>query len=309
MAKAVEEYYRRSDFRRDFFTAPELDRSFGYALAEYIAGLLREFKEPVLLELGGGSGALAYDVLTYYKETEKEIYRNLRYYIYDFSPTLIKVQRERLKEFGNKVFWVESLVNLEGVVFSNEFFDCLPVHVIRDGKELFLQNDSELWLELEDHRLVEVLKRMGYENLSQTVEVCLECVDFLKKVAAHLRRGYHIVIDYGYTTEELKKFPGGTVAGYKAHKFYPTASEGMDITAHVNFSLLEEYGKDYGLESISLKSLRDFLMESSVFIKELERLSVSEEPEDVERLSRLKTMLVSMGGRFKVIVQRKLQEA
>ena len=53
-------------------------------------------------------------------------------------------------------------------------------------------------------------------------------------------------------------------------------------------------------------SLRDFLLKSPTFLQELEKLSLSEFPEDIERLSRLKTLLISMGERFRVLVQKKL---
>jgi SAM-dependent MidA family methyltransferase len=56
-------------------------------------------------------------------------------------------------------------------------------------------------------------------------------------------------------------------------------------------------------------SLRDFLLSSPAFMEELERLSFSEKPEDIERLSRLKTMLISMGERFKVLLQRTLSSS
>lgn len=305
MAHAVREYYQ-SDFRRDFFTAPELDRSFGYALAEYLASLIKDYERPILLELGGGSGALAYDVLTYLKEKEPSLFERVSYYIYDFSPRLIELQKRKLKDFEEKVFWTENFFPMRGVVFSNEFFDCLPVHVIKEGKELFLDGEKEVWQEVSYEPLKDVLSRMGYERLSQVVEVCLDCIDFLKIIAENLLEGYHIVIDYGYTTQEMAKFPEGTVVGYKGHRFYNRPSLGMDITSHVNFSLLEEYGKDFGLQSVAFMSLRDFLLKSPAFLQELENLSLSESPEDIERLSRLKTLLISMGERFRVLVQKKL---
>lgn len=311
MSQRVKEYYQR-DFRKDFFTAPELDRAFGYALAEHMAELIRDFGEPVLLELGGGSGVLAYDVLSYFREKEPELFERLRYYIYDFSPTLIDIQRKRLKDFEGKVFWCEHLFPFEGVVFSNEFFDCLPVHVVKEGKELFVKNGQEVWLELEDERVKEMLKRMGYEGLSQIVEVCVDCVEFLRELSKNLIGGYHLVIDYGYTSQELYRFPEGTVLGYRSHRVEKNplkSQKPVDITAHVNFSVLEEYGKDFGLERVYLKSMRDFLLESSAFVQELEILGFSQEPEDIERFSRLKTMLLSMGDRFKVLLQRALSSS
>ncbi|MCS7262264.1 MAG: SAM-dependent methyltransferase [Aquificaceae bacterium] len=308
MAQNVKKYYR-SDFRKDFFTAPELDRAFGYALAHHLAELVEGYERPALLELGGGSGALAYDVLSYLRKHRADLYSRLVYYILDFSPKLVELQRRRLGEFQGKVFWVESLVPVQGVVFSNEFFDCLPVHVLREGKELFLENGKQVWREFSTPRLGEVLRRMGYEGLSQTVELCLDCIDFLQRVAEHLLKGYHLVVDYGYKAQEIKRFPEGTVVGYRLHRLHTKVQEGMDLTAHVNFSLLEEYGRDFGLETLSLKSLRDFLLSAPPFVEELELLSRSETPEGVERLSRLKTMLVSMGDRFKVLLQRKLQDS
>ncbi len=308
MSQKVKEYYQR-DFRKDFFTAPELDRVFGYALAEHLSKLVGDFEKPVFLELGGGSGVLAYDVLQYLREKEPELYGRLKYYIYEFSPTLIEIQKRRLEGFRDKVFWCNSLFPFEGVVFSNEFFDCLPVHVLKEGRELFVEDGREVWLEVKEQRLKDVIRRMGYEKIPHVLELCIDCIEFLREISKNLVRGYHLVIDYGYTSEEISRFPQGTVVGYGSHRvdINPLKSvEPIDITAHVNFSLLEEYGKDFGLERVYLKSLRDFLLESSAFVEEFYRLSESENPEDIERLSRLKTMLVSMGERFRVLLQRAL---
>ncbi|MFN3870996.1 MAG: SAM-dependent methyltransferase [Aquificaceae bacterium] len=306
MEEKVREYYE-ADFRKDFFTAPELDRSFGYALAYHIAQFIRDYPKPVIFELGGGSGALAFDILTYLREKEGKLFERLRYYIYDFSPKLISLQKERLKDFKEKVHWAEGLFPMEGVIFSNEFFDCLPVHVIRNGKELFINDGEELWLDISKEELREVIKRMGYENLPQIVEISMDWLAFLKKIGESLLKGFHIVIDYGYTTKEMGKFPEGTVVGYKNHRLHQKPSEGMDITAHVNFSILEEYGRDFGLEKVAFLNLKDFLLQSPPFLEELESLSLSDSPEDIERLSRLKTLLISMGYRFKVLIQKKLQ--
>ena len=305
MSQKVKEYYR-SDFRKDFFTAPELDKAFGYTLADYMVQLIRHLPNPTLLELGGGSGALAYDILSYLKKKEPEVYQRVNYLIYDFSAELIELQRSRLRDFEEKVLWINSLPPIRGVIFSNEFFDCLPVHVIREGKELFIRGKEEVWAEISDPRIKSVLRRMGYEGLKQTVEVCLDCVDFLKVISESLVDGYHIVIDYGYLSHEISRFPHGTVVGYKAHRLYNRPEEGMDITAHVNFSLLQEYGREFGLREVFFGNLRDFLLSSPVFLEELEKLSFSQLPEDIERLSRLKTMLISMGERFRVLVQEKL---
>jgi SAM-dependent MidA family methyltransferase len=66
-----------------------------------------------------------------------------------------------------------------------------------------------------------------------------------------------------------------------------------------------EYGKDFGLEVVFFKNQRDFLLSSKVFVEELSAVTEDQSPQALERLSRLKTMLISMGERFKVLLQRK----
>jgi SAM-dependent MidA family methyltransferase len=95
--------------------------------------------------------------------------------------------------------------------------------------------------------------------------------------------------------------------GYKKHKLVNDIyrMEGVDISAQVNFSALMEYGKDFGLRTVLFDSQRNFLASVPHFLNQLETLSFDSSPESVERLSRLKTMLISMGDRFKVLFQSK----
>ncbi len=311
MEEKVLEYYRspREKFssRGDFFTAPELDRAFGEAIAEFLHPYLKNLNDPVLLELGAGRGLMARDMLSYYREKDPDLFGRIRYLIYEASPYLIERQRKVLEKF-EKVDWVEEFPKMEGVILSNEFFDALPVHVVKGGRELYVnEKGEEVWLSLENESIREFLRRMGYEGLDQRIEVCLDCVEMLKNIAEALIRGYHLVIDYGYTSEELTRFPEGTVVGYKKHTLRNDiyVEEGMDISAQVNFSVLMEYGKDLGLKTILYDSQRNFLASIPGFLSKLEELSFDESPEAVERLSRLKTMLISMGDRFKVLFQSK----
>ncbi|MFN3813738.1 MAG: SAM-dependent methyltransferase, partial [Aquificaceae bacterium] len=303
MKEKVSEYYRSSHVGKDFFTSPELDPVFGWALAESIYELIKDFKHPMLLELGGGNGSLAYDMLSYLKGNREDFYSRLTYHIYENSPYLRKIQRERLKAFESKVFWIQELIPTEGVIFSNEFFDCLPVHVIKEGKELYVEDDRTVWKDIGDTRIMEFIERMGYEHLEQTIEVCLDCIDLLIEVSKNLRRGYHILIDYGYTSKDIHKYTNGTLLGYGSHRVVKNIiKEGVfDLSAYVNFSALIEFGESLGFKTVSLQTQRDFLLSCPVFWEELKRLSLSEIPGDIERLSRLKTLLISMGDRFKVL--------
>lgn len=311
MEERVIEYYRSPGEKfssgGDFFTAPELDRAFGEAVAEFLYPYIKNLGNPVLLELGAGRGLMARDILYYYKESDPDLFARIRYLIYEVSPYLIEKQRELLSGFEN-VDWVEDFPRMEGVVLSNEFFDTLPVHVVKGERELYVSEDGEeVWLSLEDESIKDFLRRMGYDSLDQKIEVCLDCVDMLRRIAEALVRGYHLAIDYGYTSAELSRFPEGTVVGYRKHSVREDIyrENSMDLSAHVNFSVLMEYGMDFGLKTVLYDSQRNFLASIPGFLAKIEKLSFEETPEAVERLSRLKTMLISMGDRFKVLFQRK----
>jgi len=309
MEEAVREYYNSERALRDFFTAPHLDEAFGKAVGEFILTYLGEFEKPVLLELGAGTGLFARDLLSYLREGFPDLFSRLTFCIYEGSERLKEKQKSLLADFGN-VTWVDEIPEIEGIVISNEFFDALPVHVVREEKELFVEENKLLWLELTNTEVKEFLRRMNYENLRQVVEVPLDAIRFLEELSRKLT-GYNLVIDYGYTSEELYRYPEGTIMGYREHKTVQSLEEivklkgKIDITAHVNFSALMEYGRGFGLEPILLQTQRDFLLHVPGFLSELERLSWEENPESIERLSRLKTMLISMGDRFRVLLQRK----
>ena len=312
MERKVREYYSSEKEKfgggGDFFTAPELDRAFGEAIADFLMPYLADLENPSLVELGAGRGLMARDILNFYREKNPGLFEKIKYYIYELSGPLKETQKRILKEFP-QVEWVEEIPFVEGVVLSNEFFDCLPVHVVKGGKELFVDEDSrEVWIDLRNERVRGIIERLGYSNLDQIVEICVDCVDMLEEISKKIIKGYHLVIDYGYTSEEIHKFPEGTVIGYKKHKVVDDVlgKERLDVSAQVNFSLLMEFGRDFGLEPVVFDSQRNFLASIPSFLSTLEELSFREDPESIERLSRLKTMLISMGDRFKVLFQKKV---
>ncbi len=307
MARKVREYYSSPSEKfsslGDFFTAPELDRAFGEAVAGFAAPLLESFDIPRILELGAGRGILARDILLWLRENKPDLYGSLEYLVYDISPTLVGIQKKVLRGFP--VRWVDEIPVFEGVVIANEFFDALPVHVVMKDRELYInETGEEVWLNLDNERIREFVERMGYGNLEQRIEVPLDSLDFIELLARRLIKGYVLIIDYGYTSDEVVKFPEGTIMGYKKHRAvsYIISEEEMDITAHVNFSALMEYAKDAGFKVVLFDSQRNFLSSSPVFMDTLYKLSFDESPEGVERLSRLKTMLISMGDRFRVLM-------
>ena len=108
-------------------------------------------------------------------------------------------QHEILKNHYDKIEWLNDLEDLEnkpseGLVISNEFFDALPFHRLKqqDGSL------KEIFVDIEDEKLVETLQNPSYDKLisyrelyapdladSQEIEINLEArktIDSIRKV-------------------------------------------------------------------------------------------------------------------------------
>src|SRR5262245_57820560 len=121
----------------DFYTSADLDPIFGQLLAKQFAQWAAGFDSFTLVELGAGKGLLARDIL----QT-----RQFPYMILERSPAMRRRQQELLDGYG--VVWIDELPQgITGCIFSNEFFDALPVHrvVWRGGafKEVYVTEDFE----------------------------------------------------------------------------------------------------------------------------------------------------------------------
>ena len=102
----------------DFYTSADLDPVFGKLLAAQFTQWSAEFDSFAIIELGAGNGLLARDILEHCR---------FPYLILERSPAMRALQEELLK--GYSVRWIDELPRgITGCIFSNEFFDALPVH-------------------------------------------------------------------------------------------------------------------------------------------------------------------------------------
>ena len=279
-------YYRRArdPFGKDgdFFTASQLQPVFGILIASRIRSLYRQMGEPsdfTVVELGPGRGEMA-ELLTRYLP--------------------LPLDADLPKSF-------------RGVVFSNEFFDALPVHrVVWTGGEareslVGWRNDRFIWMagdpvspEIRDY----VERYLPASNERSSAEVNLEAVRWMERIERSLESGYVFTIDYGYTTAEAKRFPEGTLMSYRRH----ASSEDVladpgerDITAHVCFPALE----GHGLRTIRFETLASTLLtagEADQFAAALAG------PDETRRRLQLKTLLFGMGETFRTLLQEKPRE-
>lgn len=289
-------YYRRrrDPFGKegDYYTAEQLEPVFGILIARRIRALFEEMEpveERVVVELGAGRAEMA------------EFFREFRYIPVD-------LERGALPD------------RFSGVVFANEFFDALPVHlVIRRGgvwREMRVgrQQDRFAWVESEpaSAEIEDYVRRYSaLEDEGALVEVNLDALRWLERIGRSLERGFVLAIDYGYTTPESVRFPRGTLMSYRRHQ----ASEDVlanpgeqDITAHVCFTALERHGEEHGLRAVRLETLAQTLLAAGERDGFAAALAGETETERLRRRLQLKSLLFGMGETFRTLLQRKGEE-
>ena len=122
----------------------------------------------------------------------------------------------------------------------------------------------------------------------QVIEVSLEMEDWLRRVAARMRRGYVVTVDYGAVVADLYS-PGanreGTLRGFRRHQFVEDllAQPGEhDLTSTVNGVLVKAVGASAGLELVELTRQDQFLLANG-FLEHLDAES-QQAKNDGERL-------------------------
>ena len=299
-------YYQQDTLRigaaGDFYTAADLDPAMGILLAKLFGRMSVGIDQFCLVEIGAGNGQLARHIL------EAQVFP---YSIVERSPALRRRQRENLQGFS--VQWCDELPSeISGCVFSNEFYDALPVRrfVRRNGKvkELFV---AEGFAEVEGAPETEIDLPLLGEGCR--ADVAFEAIDWVRRIAGSIRSGYHLAIDYGYLREELFAHSQGTLMCYRKHGAtedpYSAIGE-QDITAHVNFSDLIDCGESVGLETVGYRNQMGFLLDLGV-MDLMEPLAARQDVPSIRRLQAMKSLILPpmMGERFKVLLQRKALES
>jgi SAM-dependent MidA family methyltransferase len=302
--------------RGDFTTSSGVGPLFGLCLGAWIesersaAGMPDAF---TVVELGPGDGRLAEDILGS---------TNAPYVCVERSPVLRARQRERLLRFGGRVRWatLEELAAepVTGAVIANEVFDALAVHRVRvvDGslEELFVEGAAESWRPSESERLLDHVQRYAPwafgAGRSPEIEVGLDALDMLERLAAALEHGSVAIIDYGDEAAALygPHRPHGTVRAFREHRLSADVLQmpgEQDITASVNFTAIADHARELGFAVERLTTQGEFLRRAG--IAELAaRVAADPNATVAERLA-AKTLLVpgGFGDAFKVLVMRK----
>jgi SAM-dependent MidA family methyltransferase len=334
-------YYRRTDLSRwgragDYRTSPERTPLFAATFARYFASLHERLGSPsrwTIYEAGAGAYDFAQMALSTLARDFPRVFAATRYVIEEINNSALDAARVKLAPFLDRVEFrsfddseaASSNEGMsEGVVFSNELIDALPVHrvVLRDGRlrELCVGLDAHenfTWVEREPTtpRLAERFARFEISlSEGQRAEVNLACEEWLARAASMLARGFVVTVDYGATASELYdprlRFDG-TLRAFHAHALSEDllARPGeRDLTATINWTQLERAGRDAGLETVVFERQDKFLLRAGA-LDQLESMCARAE-NDGERAS-LRTgareMILpgGMGESFQVLVQKK----
>lgn len=323
-------YYRRSDLERwgragDYRTSPERSELFAATFARYFAKLYDELERPVdwtIVECGAGDGRFAAGVL---RSLAEPVPGATRYVVCDSSPDALGRARERLREFEGRVEFLSEarLPRVEhGVVFSNELLDAFPVHrllMTGDGlREMYVgvSDNNFAWTtgQLSTSSLEDFFRETGIQLVvGQIIEVNLDAEDWLADVAAKLRNGFVVTVDYGAETQELYDAttrPQGTLRGFSRHGLvddvlaHPGES---DITASVNWTQVKGVGQKLGLEVVEFGSQDKFLLGAGLLEVMEQRLAeLDSEAAKLSLTTGAREMILpsGMAASFQVLVQR-----
>lgn len=308
----------------DFVTAPELGPQFAQCVAEAVAPLLRPFgAEAEFVELGGGSGVFARDLLLAL-DARHALPRAYR--ILEPSADLRVRQRERLRtelppELSARVRWLERPPedNWRGVLFANEVLDALPttrfamvqgeameehVTVDADGRFITTLRPADALVGGAVRHVERTLGQPfddGYRS-----EVLPQLPYWIQAVCGSLREGLALFVDYGYPRREfyLPERRDGTLVCHYRHRAHadPFLFPGLqDLTAFVDFTAVAEAGMHAGFELAGFASQAAFLLNNGLQDRiELPGADTVEQHRRNLEAKRL-TLPGEMGERFKVI--------
>ncbi len=272
-------YYTKSQQKigrsGDFYTSVSISPVFGEVLAKWIKKRIQDEQLPArICELGAGNGQLAATIMNALRED----FPDLQYTIVESSPFHQDLIRQTGAEV-NLLTTIDELDAFSGVVFSNEFYDALPV------KAAIYQDDE--WMEIgvtcQSDELVETYRKLDassqafIKNLNirkpiaaQRIELPLQMLQTYEAICQRLERGSILTIDYGITNDALTdpKHCNGSLRGFYQHQLVANILNnpgGMDITSSILFDELAKCGIKAGLTTTQMVDQRQFLLDQGIF--------------------------------------------
>ena len=304
----------------DYITSPTISVLFSEMIAIFIIIFWKKIGRPEnlnVIEMGGGNGEMIFQI---YKSLENfpAILKNFKFYIYENSKLLKKIQKNKLNKI--KVKWIDNFNNIIGknnLFIANEFFDCLPIKQFKRKKNTWFERKIKVKSK-KDFRIIEVQsnisnlnKKLGFNFSSNQnfIEYSPLEVNILQNITKKInnKKGGLLIIDYGFFEDNMKNTLQ-SLYKHKSNNFLMNIGE-ADITHHVNFNLIEKLAKKNKLQ-VSLKTnQKKFLVSLGIKYRAeqiTKNLPFSKKADIFYRLDRLINEN-KMGNLFKVIFLTKIK--
>ena len=272
--------------RGDFITNVSVGKLFGGILADQVLELWEILGRPpefAIVEAGAETGDLASDLLNRLSQSFPAV--SWRYVIAEPNEQKQEQQRQRLTKGSDErelipsgsVRWVPSLEELDpitGTILGNELLDAIPPRVVEFSEDrwrevcITLADDTFSFIlePIKDPRLAAMIDKIPLP-LPRTyrTEINLAALDWVRRAASNLRRGFILLIDYGYPRTDYysQLRTEGTLTAYRHQQRQENIFEGIgetDITAHVEFTAIAEAGLEAGCQLLGFTDQHHFMV-------------------------------------------------
>ena len=310
-------YMKKNPFGKkgDFITAPNISRLFSEMISVWTIAFWQSLGSPKkfnLIELGAGNGEMMKDIIETLQNFPN-FFNSCNFMIHEKSPSLIKIQKRKLKK--NKITWINQINkvgNFPILFLANEFFDAIAIKQFIKKKNLWF----EKFVKFENSKKAYFFeKKINIKNLEKKINLKISKnqnfieyselgLNYLKEISKIIKKnsGGLLVIDYGDSNRKMRN----TLKGISNHKFANIFKDigNTDITHNINFSLFKKFIKQIGNLDSNLTSQKKFLLKLG--IKERaeiisKNLNFSEKANIYYRLKRLIDDQ-QMGSLFKVML-------
>ena len=303
----------------DFTTAPNISRLFSEMISIWAISYWQSLGSPKkfnLIELGSGNGEMMKIMIeSFEKFPNFQKYCNI--FIHEKSPSLIKIQKDKIKK--QNVKWIKSLKklnNFPSIFLANEFFDSIPVKQFLKKGSLWFEKFVDLsdtkkisfFNKKIDIKLIE--KKLGFKISSNQnfIEYSPLGIKYLKDIIKFIKKnnGGLLIIDYGYNTKKMKDTLQ-TVNKQKYSNIFENIGK-SDITYNINFHLIKKIVQNFDQLSTNFTTQKKFL--TNMGIKERAEI-ISKNKTFIKKADiyyRLKRLIdeKEMGVLFKVLLIKRL---
>ena len=302
----------------DFITSPNISNLFSEIIAIWCIASWESFGRPGnfnIVELGPGDGSLTNILLRSFKNfpnfnSVKKIF------LYEKSSYLKTIQKKNIA--SSDVKWINNFSKIRKgpvIFFGNEFFDAIPIKQFKKIKNSFFEKNYTID---RNDKIKEVFKKVSNDNIklieSYKTLKKLKFIEFpklgfqeLDKMIKKISKlnGCILIIDYGY----FKSSNQNTLQSVMKHKKNSLLKNlgKADITAHVNFALLNEFFSKKGLKIKDVITQKQFLENMGILKRAqivAKKMKFSEQSDLYLRIKRLLSPK-SMGNLFKVMLAYK----